>query len=311
MKLSISHIADHGTIAATIEAIAAEHDSIASGIIGPSFACSGPGSGWQQNYGVSDYAKRALSGDYGASSYIDSSDGTEATLQPILEIEGCEALDAGDTIVLIMELPDEDSEGGWIMERQKKGGDESPERIDGYDTRAEALRALEDMREIEWSEESVVEIALPSVEECLDHPEAWSHIREHGASYGMDEAEIDTLADKVAEPYEISDGNATEYAATLADAEGIIEGWYDYLTEDQGCPGGFGKATDEDEKDAEWEIPTPALDPSSVDALNDSIGRWEQAIAHARGGKDFAGHGNYYVTAADRMGLNLCISIRE
>lgn len=295
MKLSISHIADHGTIAATIEAIAADHESIASGIIGPSFSCSGPGSGRQQNFGVSDYAKRALSGDYGASSYIDSSDGTEATLQPILEIEGCEALDAGDTIVLIMELPDEDSEGGWIMERQKKGGDESPERIDGYDTRAEALRALEDMREIEWSEESVVEIALPSVEECLDHPEAWSQIREHGASYGMDDDDIDTLAEKVAKPYEISDGNATEYAATLEEAEGILEDWYDYLVDD-------GKLD---------ELPAPNLDSEDLDALCASVAKWENEIAEAMGKESFAGHGNYYVSAADRAGLSLTIEIRN
>ena len=80
MKISIQDILDHGGIPSAIEAIASEHDSIASGVIGPSFATSGPGPGWSQDFGCNDYAARALADDYGACSYIDSADGREATL---------------------------------------------------------------------------------------------------------------------------------------------------------------------------------------------------------------------------------------
>lgn len=80
MKINIHNVNEHGSISAAIEARAKDSDSIASGIIGPSFSCSGPGSGWQKNHDVSDYAERALMDDYGAASYIDSDDGREATL---------------------------------------------------------------------------------------------------------------------------------------------------------------------------------------------------------------------------------------
>lgn len=79
MKLSIRNIT--ASISTMIEEYAKESDSVASGVIGPSFSCSGPGSGWQKNHDVTDYAERALSDDYGALSYIDSSDGRKATLQ--------------------------------------------------------------------------------------------------------------------------------------------------------------------------------------------------------------------------------------
>ena len=79
MKLSIRNIT--ASISTMIEEYAKESDSVASGVIGPSFSCSGPGSGWQKHHDVNDYAERALSDDYGALSYIDSSDGREATLE--------------------------------------------------------------------------------------------------------------------------------------------------------------------------------------------------------------------------------------
>lgn len=245
MKLTIRNITD--SISSMIEAYARESDSVASGVIGSSFSTSGPGSGWSQQFDVRDYAKRALSEDYGASSYIDSDDGREATL---------------------------DSDGN-----------------------------------LEWSDESVVEIELPSVEEALEDMSTWEIIKKGAANYGVDQSEIDDLAEKIDNPYVISDGNATEYASTLEDAESIIEDWYDYLAEDQGCPGGFGRQDEEEDED-EWEMPSPNLDSSSLESLQASIGKWEQEIAHSKGGKDFAGHGNYYVTAADRMGLNLTVNIR-
>ena len=137
-KLSIRNIT--ASISTMIEEYAKESDSVASGVIGPSFSCSGPGSGWQTNHDVTDYAERALSDDYGALSYIDSSDGREATLE------------------------------------------------DG---------------EVVWSEESVVEIELPTVEQALEDMETWKIIKKEAANYGVDQSEIDELDETITSCQEI------------------------------------------------------------------------------------------------------------
>jgi hypothetical protein len=104
-------------------------------VIGPSFATSGPGAGWSRHYDVHDYARRALDEYFGALSYIDSSDGREATL----------------------------SDDGSVV----------------------------------WSEESVVEIELPTVEEALADPDTWDIIRREASDYGVDQDEIDELTEKI------------------------------------------------------------------------------------------------------------------
>lgn len=87
LKITIYNLRGMGSIADAIEELAREHDTIASGVIGPQFATSGPGSGWTRNFSVRDYALRALDGGYGALSYVDSSDGLEATLNDEGELE--------------------------------------------------------------------------------------------------------------------------------------------------------------------------------------------------------------------------------
>lgn len=235
MKISIHTISKINvtTIAAAIEAIAAEHDTIASGVIGPSFSTSGPGSGWSKQHDCHDYARRALSADYGAVSYIDSSDGREATMN--------------------------------------------------------------DDEELEWSDESVVEIELPSVEEALEDPAAAKIIIDQAADYGADDDEIEELKNKIAEPYRLSDGSVIEYAATLEEAAGLAEDWYDYLLSD-------GRIE---------ELPMPNLEAKNLNELCSSIQSWENEIAEAMGKKSFAGHGSYYVTAAAAAGMNLSITIRD
>lgn len=80
IKMTLSMVARSActTVASAIEEYAAETDWLAAGTIGSTFACSGPGSGWQKNFDVNDYAERALSDDFGATHYIDSSDGRVA-----------------------------------------------------------------------------------------------------------------------------------------------------------------------------------------------------------------------------------------
>jgi hypothetical protein len=81
LEITLSLVDEHGSIAAAIEAACEDHDTLASGIVGPSFSTSGPGAGWTKQHGASDYAARALGGDDGAIGYIDSSDGRLATME--------------------------------------------------------------------------------------------------------------------------------------------------------------------------------------------------------------------------------------
>lgn len=102
ITLTISDIAFAGSITAAIHAACKESDPLASGTIGPSFACSGPGTGWSFDYDEIDYAKRALSDEYGAAGYVDADDGRLATLD-----------DDGDLVwsdesVVALECPGED-----------------------------------------------------------------------------------------------------------------------------------------------------------------------------------------------------------
>lgn len=136
------------------------------------------------------------------------------------------------------------------------------------------------------------QLGTESESELQDSLSNWSlsdYYDRSGDHKGADEYGVSMIADEGDYEYRITDGNASETADTLDEAESMVEDWYDYLVSDE-------KSN---------EVPTPELDATSVEALNDSIRTWEQAIAQAMGKKDFAGHGNYLVTAADEAGLNL------
>lgn len=87
LQITLRDISRADSISAAIEEKASESDWLASGVIGQTFACSGPGSGWQQNFDVSDYAARALDDECGATHYIDSADGRVATLDADGDVE--------------------------------------------------------------------------------------------------------------------------------------------------------------------------------------------------------------------------------
>lgn len=136
------------------------------------------------------------------------------------------------------------------------------------------------------------QLGTESESELQDSLSNWSlsdYYDRSGDHKGADEYGVSMIADESDYEYRITDGNAHESADSLDEAESMVEDWYDYLVSDEKIN----------------EVPTPDLDASSVDALNDSIRSWEQAIAQAMGKKDFAGHGSYLVTAADAAGLNL------
>jgi len=115
------------SIKEAIEEFAEESDEFASGVVGPSFATSGPGSGWSQQFDVTDYAERALAREFGAVYYVDSDDGTYAEL------------DEDDDVV--------------------------------------------------WSEESCLDIDIPTVEEIVKYPLEAEVIGRDGPKYGADERE--------------------------------------------------------------------------------------------------------------------------
>lgn len=89
--------------------------------------------------------------------------------------------------------------------------------------------------------------------------------------------------------YTVTDGNAYESADSLTAAAELVAEWYDHMTED-------------------YEIPafnSDAEEIKDIDHLHRLIRTWENAIAEANGHKAFHGHGNYSVSAASEMGLQL------
>ena len=96
---------------------------------------------------------------------------------------------------------------------------------------------------------------------------------------------------------ELSDGNAIEHCATLREAIEAASGWYDYIWDNGDGPG-----------------TRPELHTEGIDDLDDLVGRigsWEEEIAEALGYSDWAGHGNYWVSAAAEAGLNLRVKTRN
>ncbi len=91
--------------------------------------------------------------------------------------------------------------------------------------------------------------------------------------------------------YVIADGNASETANTFAELLGIARGWYDYMDYIPRFP--------------------QNVNPENIDELQDAINDWQDKIANANGHEDFHGLGNYSVSAADRMGLNLTVKTED
>lgn len=112
---------------------------------------------------------------------------------------------------------------------------------------------------------------------------------------GDELTDLNVIVRSVAPTYIVTDGNAREEFETLVEAIECVEEWYDYMKD-----GGDRELPDFD-----------GAGVTDVDTLNRAIGRWERAIAEACDVSDFAGHGNYYVTGADRMGLDLIVRIEE
>jgi hypothetical protein len=131
ITINIDDVRLAGSVPAAIETECDASDTIASGIVGPSFSTSGPGAGWSKNHGPNDYAIRAM--EEGAEHYIDIEDGLMRSVVPIDEAEA----------------RDED---GDIMD-------------DTYCSEGVYFRVGD------WTEESVVRVECPDIDDALKYPE--------------------------------------------------------------------------------------------------------------------------------------------
>lgn len=136
LTLDLSDVRKAGTVEAAIEAWAAGSDTTSSGTIGSSFSTSGPGSGWSKNHDASDFSRRAFK--EGALHYLDSKNGTlRSATSPTGEV-----------------IEDEDGD------RTDEEGNTVLRDIGGCDYVVG-----------DWSDESVVRIECPDMDDAMEYPE--------------------------------------------------------------------------------------------------------------------------------------------
>lgn len=198
VTIDLDDVRRAGGVKAALAAWCEQSDDTSCGVIGPSFSCSGPGSGWQINHDESDYASRAFRG--GALYYLDIDDG---------RLIGCESAEDADETCTYRDI----SADGQTWINDLRGSDPGfpdvdPARMtaEERDTLATYLRADDpsltddaqglssdvadeiealdaelpddvqrDMggglyREGSWSDESVVCIECPDIEDAMDEP---------------------------------------------------------------------------------------------------------------------------------------------
>jgi hypothetical protein len=113
VTIDLADVESAGGVTAALAQWCADSDDTSCGVIGPSFATSGPGSGWCAQFDETDYAPRAFAD--GALYYLDKDDGRLAS---------------------------------------------SPEWTDD----------LYSGQPVEWTDESVVRIECPSIEDAIQSP---------------------------------------------------------------------------------------------------------------------------------------------
>jgi hypothetical protein len=110
--------------------------------------------------------------------------------------------------------------------------------------------------------------------------------------------------------YKISDANAVEYCDDFAEAVNTIANWYSDI--DEWADGnGDSKLKAYIESEIE-DIAKPGdgywVENGALDTLKEYASDICEAVAAAMGAESFAGHGNYNVSAADRLGISLTIA---
>ena len=105
--------------------------------------------------------------------------------------------------------------------------------------------------------------------------------------------------------YKVGDTGSQDTDLSYAEAADRIGEWYEDL--DTWATGVGDAQKHQAVAEAIYGVPEPP-DDGGLDDLQMYASRICRAVARAMGGRDFAGHGNYYVTAADRMGLDLSVA---
>lgn len=73
ISIDLDDVAKSGGVEQALHAYCETSDCVSSGVVGPAFVTSGPGSGWTITHDASDYAERAM--EEGALYYLDATDG--------------------------------------------------------------------------------------------------------------------------------------------------------------------------------------------------------------------------------------------
>ena len=145
VTIDLSDVRKAGSVEKAILAWAAESDTTSAGVVGSSFSTSGPGSGWSVGHNALDYARRAFEG--GAMYYLDEADGRLAAAVPVTcDDEEAAAEDRVYTGPDGTEYGDDevtyDGSGGYVL------------------------------LDPEWTDESVVRLECPDVEDAIEHTAA-------------------------------------------------------------------------------------------------------------------------------------------
>lgn len=209
VSINLSDVVKHGGVEQAILAWASESDDTSSGVIGSSFSCSGPGIGWQKNHDASCYAERALDAGYGALYYLDETDGRLASMTDV-ETEYAIVDASGEYLSTGERSPASDEALTWDSESE---ADEYLE--DGYEGERETDRVVcLSQPEVEWSDESVVELVCPDVDDALENPEQVAEMAEAVIQYHgpmSDKAEWKKLIESIKDAAEaLSDVDADD-----------------------------------------------------------------------------------------------------
>jgi len=130
ITINLDDVVRAGGVVQALHAWCDASDDTASGVVGPTFSTSGPGSGWTRRHDAADYAQRAM--EEGALYYLDADDGR------LIEAET-----VGDE--------ERDEDGEWPLDT-----------FAGMDGGRYRLG--------DWSADSVVCLICPTAEASIEHP---------------------------------------------------------------------------------------------------------------------------------------------
>lgn len=161
ITIDLDDVVIAGGVSQAIIAWCERSDDTSSGIVGPSFSTSGPGSGWSRQHDADDFAQRAI--EEGALYYLDASDGRLIEAEEVSEDE-C------------------DEDGEWPTDTFSA--------MDGCRYRRYRLT--------EWSENSVVCLTCPDVEEAIEHPHEVAEMAQAVIDYHSAESDTGAWRDLIA-----------------------------------------------------------------------------------------------------------------